>query len=288
MESEIALKILQVSGILIFALIVWGGLHTAFQSLEKRLDRQQNPNLNRVLTILRLVRHLLSITLFLLTVALVLDQLGVGVGPILAGAGIVGITVGLGIQPVLKNCIAGGRLIMEDRLRVGEIACINGKQGTVEEVTLHSIVLRDWNGTLHIFPNGEVSTMSNLSRAWSATVVSIPVSLKENMKYIRELLQQIGDEMAVEEKWSRRRVKCKVLGPTDIDERFVTIQIRLVTAPTRHWGAAREYQTRVLRAFKIRNIAHSTLHDGPLSKTAVAWEPLQSPPEIPDLGDGDD
>jgi len=288
MPPDVAITILRISGILIFGLLLSVGARGLCRGLitwATKRNRGRPGDLSRITTLITVANHLVYFILWIAIGIILLDEFGVGIGPLLAGAGILGAAAGLGVQPILKDILSGATSILEDRIRVGEIAVINGKQGTVEEVGLRSVVLRDWDGTLHITAHSKIDSLSNLSRTWSASLLEVPVSVRENVDHVTILLQRIGDEMAREEKWASRRVKVKALGPTAISERFTTVQVRITTAPTRQWGAAREFHTRVLRAFKAQNIAHTTLGAEPMRTPVSGFFTLDPPATIPDTDD---
>ena len=95
---------------------------------------------------------------------MILRELNLDITPILTGAGIVGLAVGFGAQSLVKDVISGFFLILENQVRVGDVAAINGTSGLVEAITLRTIVLRDGSGTVHVFPNGSITTLSNMTQ----------------------------------------------------------------------------------------------------------------------------
>ena len=110
---------------------------------------------------------------------MILRELDVDITPVLTGAGIVGLAVGFGAQTLVRDIISGFFLILEDQVRVGDVAVVNGQGGLVEEVNLRTIVLRDERGTVHVFPNGEVKTLANMSKDFSFYVITIKVPFDE-------------------------------------------------------------------------------------------------------------
>ena len=108
---------------------------------------------------------------------MILDQFQINPAPLLTGAGIAGLAVGFGAQTLVRDVISGFFLLLEDQVRVGDVAAINGVGGLVEQLNLRTIVLRDPEGTVHVFPNGAISTLANKSKDFSYYVIDLGVSV---------------------------------------------------------------------------------------------------------------
>ena len=117
-----------------------------------------------------MLRTLTLVTMWSVVFVIVLAQLGLDIRPILAGAGLVGLALGFGAQNLVRDLIAGFFLVLEDQIRVGDMAVVNGTSGQVEAVTFRTISVRDVAGTVHIFPNGGITTLANMTKGWSAYV----------------------------------------------------------------------------------------------------------------------
>ncbi|HJR01723.1 MAG TPA: mechanosensitive ion channel family protein, partial [Methylomirabilota bacterium] len=150
---------------------------------------------SRVATLTSVLRTLALVTLWSVVVVICLSQLGFDVRPILAGAGIVGLAVGFGAQYLVRDVIAGFFLVLEDQVRVGDVAVVNGTGGLVETVTFRTIVLRDLAGTVHIFPNGSVTTLANMTKDWSGYVVDVEVGYREDPDRIVALMRRVAEEL---------------------------------------------------------------------------------------------
>jgi small conductance mechanosensitive channel len=131
-------------------------------------------------TLVRLIRKAVYLVLWTAIGLVMLQEIGVEIGPILAGAGIIGLAVGFGAQYLVRDVISGFFLILENQVRVGDVAIINGTGGLVEMVNFRTLVLRDLAGVVHVFPNGTIHTLSNMTQEWSAYVFEIGVAYKEN------------------------------------------------------------------------------------------------------------
>ena len=186
--------------ILIVLVLAWLGmivLRKILNKLEQKLLKQSQINgeppsesEKRVETLIRLIRQAALIVLWVTTILILLKEIGVDVAPILASAGIVGLAVGFGAQNLVRDFISGFFFILENQVRVGDVAIVNGTGGLVERVNFRTIVLRDLGGIVHIFPNGTVSTLSNLTNDWSAYVFNIGVAYKENTDKVIEVMNR--------------------------------------------------------------------------------------------------
>src|SRR5687768_8139684 len=130
----------------------------------------------RAQTLGRLMQKTLAIVVTAMAGLMILRELDVDITPVLTGAGIAGLAVGFGAQTLVRDVISGFFLILEDQVRVGDVAQVNGQGGLVEEVNLRTIVLRDEQGAVHIFPNGEVKTLANQSKDFSYYVITVAVA----------------------------------------------------------------------------------------------------------------
>jgi moderate conductance mechanosensitive channel len=135
----------------------------------------------RVSTLGNILRKATFVILSIVALIMVLREIGMDITPIITGAGIIGIAIGFGAQSLVRDVISGFFIILENQIRVGDVAVIIGTGGLVEEINLRTIVLRDLEGTVHVFPNGTVNTLSNLSRGWACYVIDVGVGYKESV-----------------------------------------------------------------------------------------------------------
>lgn len=267
--------------ILIVLCLTWLGiilLKKILSRLEHRLLKQSkltgeppSESEKRVETIIRLIRQAILIALWVTTILIILKEIGVDVGPILASAGIVGIAVGFGAQNLVRDFIAGFFFILENQVRVGDVAIVNNTGGLVEKVNFRTIVLRDLAGVVHVFPNGTVTTLSNLTNDWSAYIFDIGVAYKENTDKVIEVMNRIGSEMKQDELiGSFMLEKPEIFGVDKFDNSAVVIKGRIKTKPIRQWQVGREYLRRIKLAFDNAGIEipfpHQTLYFGEASK----------------------
>lgn len=267
--------------ILLVLFLAWLGmviLRKILNKLEQRLLKQSeiageppSESQKRVETLIRLIRQATLIVLWVTTILILLKEIGVDVGPILASAGIVGLAVGFGAQNLVRDFISGFFFILENQVRVGDVAIVNGTGGLVERVNFRTIVLRDLAGIVHIFPNGAVSTLSNLTNDWSAYVFDIGVAYKENTDKVIEVMSSVGADMKQDEiLGSFMLEEPEIFGVDKFDNSAVVIKGRIKTKPIRQWQVGREYLRRIKLAFDNAGIEipfpHQTLYFGEASK----------------------
>ncbi|MCF7807822.1 MAG: mechanosensitive ion channel [Candidatus Marinimicrobia bacterium] len=267
--------------ILIILILAWVGMHIlrkTLRQLEHRLLKQSKTTEEpaseaekRVETLIRLLKQAAFIVLWVTTLLIILKEIGVDVAPILASAGIVGLAVGFGAQNLVRDFISGFFFILENQVRVGDVAIVNGTGGLVERVNFRTIVLRDLGGIVHIFPNGNVSTLSNLTNDWSAYVFNIGVAYKENTDKVIEVMKAVGAELKQDEEvGSFMLEEPEVFGVDKLDNSAVVIKGRIKTKPIRQWQVGREYLRRIKLAFDDAGIEipfpHQTLYFGEASK----------------------
>lgn len=236
-------------------------LRGSLSALESRLagERPGAPfeeGRYRLATYLRLLGNVAAVALWVVVAMIALDQLGVNVVPLLTGAGIAGLAVGFGAQSLVRDAISGFLLVLEDHVRVGDTATVNGRDGVVEALTFRTLLLRDATGALHVFPHGSIQSLANLSRGWSAAVVDVGVALGEDVDRVMAVMTQVGRELAADAAWGAMILEpIEVFGVTALRGAGVTLQARLRTRPPHQAAVAREYRRRLKRAFEVANIA---------------------------------
>ncbi|MBU0485673.1 MAG: mechanosensitive ion channel family protein [Proteobacteria bacterium] len=250
-------------------------------------DEPPSESAKRVETIVRLIRQAAFIALWLTVFLIVLREFGFEVGPILASAGIVGVAIGFGAQNLVRDVISGFFIILENQIRVGDVAIINGTGGLVEKINFRTTVLRDVAGVVHVFPNGTISTLSNLTNDWSAYVFDIGVAYKENTDQVVAVMEKVGAELGRDEIYGPLMLELpEIFGVDKLDNSAVVIKGRIRTKPIRQWQVGREFLRRVKLAFDEHGIEipfpHQTIYFGEASKpVAVELFDKYKQPEAP-------
>jgi small conductance mechanosensitive channel len=215
--------------------------------------------LKRARTLSRLLERTLSALLTAIASLMVLRELNVDIMPILTGAGIVGLAVGFGAQTLVKDLIAGFFLILENQVRVGDVATINGTGGLVEAINLRTVVLRDLEGAVHVFPNGSIATLANRTKDFSYYVVDVGVAHKEDTDTVTDVLRDVGAELAADPRYQRAVLEpLDILGVDAFGDTHITIRIRIKTVPLKQWEVGRELRRRIKKAFDARGIETRT------------------------------
>ncbi len=212
--------------------------------------------------------------LVVLAAMMALSQIGVEIGPLLAGAGIVGVAVGFGAQTVVKDFLTGVFLILEDAVSIGDNVKIGGFGGVVEEMSLRTIKLRDFDGTLHIFPYSEAQVIHNQTKSYSYYVIELVISRSSDIGKALDLMAATGQEI-------RRDPAFKGLGVDDVEiagvdklsDAGIALKARIKTAPGKQWRVGREYLQRLKLALDAAHIETPT----PSLKFAMME---QSPPPL--------
>lgn len=236
--------------------------HPAFDVNERR---------KRVQTIARLLTVLTDIVVIGIGLLMILRQIGVDITPILTGAGIAGLAVGFGAQNLVRDLIAGFFIILENQVRVGDVATINGNSGLVEAIRLRTIVLRSGEGTVHVFPNGSITELANQTKDFSYAVVDLGVAYKEDVDRVMAVLQEIGAALRQASPWTVRILdNLEVPGIDQFGESAVLFKIRMKTLPGQQWSVARELRRRIKQAFDERGIEmpfpHLSIYAGEASQ----------------------
>jgi len=269
------IRILLILGLGWFGGVVAGRV---LRKLEQRLIHKgqaegepPSESAKRAETLVRLIRQAVYLALWTAVILVLLQEVGVEIGPILAGAGILGLAVGFGAQNLVRDVISGFFLILENQVRVGDVAIINGTGGLVEKVNFRTLVLRDLAGVVHVFPNGTISTLSNMTHEWSAYVFDIGVAYKEDTDRVVAVLERVLGEMQADETFGPLILETpEIMGVDKFADSAVVIKGRIKTLPIRQWMVGREFLRRVKRTFDEEGIEipfpHQTVYFGEASK----------------------
>jgi len=221
----------------------------------------------RAKTLSGIIHTTLIVTIYAVALITIISELGIQIGPLLAGAGIAGLAVGFGAQSLVKDVINGFFLLLENQIRVGDVVEIAGIGGLVESVSLRTTSLRDQQGRLHIIPNGSISVVTNFTKDWSRALIEIGVAYKEDVDRVIALLQSVGEEMQKDPVFSNAVLEpLTMLGVDSFGESSVNLRMFFKTVPLKQWDVAREFRRRVKKAFDAAGIEmpfpHRTVYLG--------------------------
>ncbi len=203
--------------------------------------------------------HIFAVTLrvVLLTLAalMLLQEVGVMIAPILAGAGILGLAFGFGGQYLIRDVIAGLFIILENQYRIGDVADLGGISGLVEDISLRRTVLRDLEGVVHFVPHGEVKTVSNLSKGFSRVNLDIRVAYGSDIGRVQAAVDRVGREMAEDPQWRELILKApQFVRVQELADSAVVVKVLGETQPLKQWDVAGEVRRRILEAFAREGI----------------------------------
>ena len=242
--------------------------------VEKSEEIDTEEGTKRTETLMNIVYGAGKVVVWILFVMILLKKLGVDIGPLLAGAGILGLAIGFGAQELVRDFISGFFMLLENQIRTGDVAIINGTGGLVEGIELRTTTLRDFSGVTHIFQNGKINTISNMTKTWSAMVFDIGVAYKEDTDQVTEIMRQVGEEMREDPEYKDKIIEpLEIFGVDKFADSAVSIKARLKTKPIQQWTVGREYRRRLKKAFDKHGI------EIPFPHTTVYWgekiNPLQ-------------
>ncbi len=234
----------------------------------------------RAATLGRILRQAIAVFVWGTAAMLVLSELGVSIGPILAGASIAGVAVGLGAQTLVRDMIAGFFILLENQFRVHDVISVAGVSGTVEAINLRTTVLRDDAGRVHVIPNGAISVVTNLTREWSVAVLDIGVPYAEDLDRVLSVLKDVGDGLEKDPAFARKLLRrFEYPGIETFGESAVVVRMEVRTLPQERWSVAREVRARVKKAFDAAGIEipfpHVTIEMGRKTAAGPAGDPAE-------------
>ena len=268
----------RILGAFVVAWLSYWALRLVLRRIDQHITAQAGPSptpqLQRTRTLLSLLRSVGVVLIVVIFLFMTLNAMGVQLGPLLAGAGVVGLAVSFGAQSLVKDVISGLFMLFENQFGVGDVIRIEGVSGAVEEMTLRVVVLRDVYGVVHIVPNGEIKKVSNLTRSWARVVLDVGVAYREDADRVMAVLREVGEELYADEDWRPLLVEpVEVPGIEAFGDSAVTIRVWAKTLPLKQWDVARELRRRIKVRFDREGIEipfpHQTVYWGAGQQPAV-------------------
>jgi small conductance mechanosensitive channel len=198
-----------------------------------------------------------AFTVIIVIIALfsILPELGINIAAALAGVGIAGLAIGFAAQDLVRDCLNGIFILLEDQYRVGDVVNIAGIGGSVEEVGIRRTILRDLNGVVHSIPNGEVKIASNLGKKYSRINLNVPVSYGEDLNHVIDVINRVCKEMAESPEWKKNFINVpSVLRVDNFGDSGIEIKVLGDTVPLQQWAATGELRLRLKKAFDREGI----------------------------------
>ncbi|MEM8852985.1 MAG: mechanosensitive ion channel family protein [Pseudomonadota bacterium] len=210
---------------------------------------------SRLSTLLPIFRNFILLTIIVLSVMVLLAELGVNIAPLFAGAGVVGLAVGFGAQTLIRDIFSGAFFLLDDAFRKGEYVEVSGTMGSVERIMIRSMQLRHHNGPLHTIPFGEITQLTNYSRDWVVMKLPIRLPFDVDIEKVRKLVKSLGREMASDPELADMFLEPpKSQGVVDIDDSAMILRIKFMTRPGNQFIARRHVFTRLQQMFAREGI----------------------------------
>lgn len=217
--------------------------------LDKTAEKKREDTLVRILT------TTLNIVIGIIAPLMILQEMGIAIGPLIAAAGIAGLAFGFGGQYLIRDIISGLFIIIENQYRMGDVVCFDGTCGLVEDISMRMTTLRDLDGVVHCVPHGEIKKVSNMSKGFSRVHLNIGISYSSDIEKVISVVNNVGNELAEDLEW-----KEFILSPPqflridDFADSAIIIKILGDTQPIKQWDVAGELRKRLKIAFDRENI----------------------------------
>jgi moderate conductance mechanosensitive channel len=251
--DEVARSGVRVLGIWVLAWLAYRVVRLAARRIELAVDDGDDSvttlRERRGRTISQLLRSMGRVVIYAVAILLTFNVF-IDIGPILAGAGILGLAVSFGAQSLVKDVISGFFILFENQFGIGDVIEVAGHSGVVEKMTLRVVVLRDGEGVMHVVPNGEIKVVSNKTRGWSRAVVDVGVPYEENVDRALEVLRDEAAQFSTDKAWGTQLDgPVEVLGVESLSDSAVVLRTLLRTQPGSQWSVAREFRRRIKNRF---------------------------------------
>jgi len=206
-------------------------------------------------TVVRVGANVVRIMIWTVVFVSLLAQININIGPLLAGAGVIGAALAFGAQHVVKDYLSGFFILLENQYKLGDVVRIGAFTGTVEEITMRITVLRGLDGAMHVIPNGTIQGVSNLTSIWARAVVDVAVAHSANVDAVLEALAEAGRKLHEDEGWKPRLLeKPEVVGVMKLLDTSVQLRMQVKVKPEEQWKVQYELLRRIKEELDSRRI----------------------------------
>lgn len=210
---------------------------------------------HRMLTLNSIITSAAKVAVYIVAIMMILPELGINIGPILAGVGVAGLAIGFGAQNLVRDVVTGFFIILENQYSVGDVVRAGGVSGLVEDITIRVTVLRDIEGVVHYVPNGQITVVDNMTKIWSRALVELDVAYGEDVDQVIAVIRKVCDEMRTDEKWAPVLLEdFEIPGVERLDNSSVAIRVMVKTKPLEQWNVMREMRRRFKKTFDEKGI----------------------------------
>lgn len=260
------LQILLVLGV---AFLVWEFASGGIESYLAETDREGRIRVRsaRTKTLLTVARNALLVVLSVVTLLMILSELGLNIAPLLAGAGVVGLAIGFGAQRLVQDVINGAFILFQDLMSVGDVVRLGDKAGVVEALSIRTVRLRDLAGVVHTIPFSSIEAVSNLTREFSFHVFDIGIAYREDVDEVIALIKAVGEELQTDAEIGPLILDpLEVFGLDQFGDSAIVIKGRIKTLPVKQWQVGRAFNRLIKRRFDENGIEipfpHQTIYFG--------------------------
>jgi small conductance mechanosensitive channel len=247
----------KITAIIIIAILLTNLIRRAINlfGYEIAKNSRDQDAVTRANTLGRVFRYIASVTIYLIAFMLILSELKINIAPILGAAGIVGVAIGFGAQSLVKDYVGGLFILIEDQIRQGDSIKIEGYEGTVEEITLRYVRLRDYDGFVHFIPNGQIRIVTNMGRDFSYATFDIALGYEVNLDKVIKLMQETSQKLRKSLTYRTRVLSdIEISGVDRLNESNLIIKARIKTQAMENSNVKREYLRLMKLAFQKAKI----------------------------------
>lgn len=262
-------ELLRIIVILILAWLLMGISRKLIRMFRNYMNSRADSaeEIRRIETVARVFRHTTIVVISLVAGMLALSELGISIAPILGAAGVVGIAIGFGAQSLIKDYFNGVFMLLENQIRQGDVVEVCGKTGTVEDITLRYVCLRDNEGSVHYVPNGQITIVTNKSRDYAFALIDVGVAYRENLDEVCEVVREVSRALRAEAAIGPKILEdIEIQGVQDWADSAVILRCRFKTVALEQWNVRRAFLGRLKQAFDAQGIEipypHLTIYAG--------------------------
>jgi small conductance mechanosensitive channel len=246
-----------ITSTLVLVVFIYEAIHAVIERHLHHRDAEGhiidvNP---RAQTLLPMLRNAAILVLTVIVGLVTLSELGINIGPLLAGAGVLGVAIGFGSQTLVKDFLTGLFIILEDTISVGDVVSIGDNAGVVESITIRTVRLRDLQGNLHILPFSEITKIVNQTKGFSYALIDLNVAYESDLEHVMEVMKKLGEDLRADPAFQNLIIApLEMFGVETLGDSSVTVRCRLKTKPGQQWLVKRAYLLRIKKRFEAENI----------------------------------
>jgi small conductance mechanosensitive channel len=278
--EDLVAALLHVAFVILVAFLAYRVLKLISRRMVRKEIAEEDPLVKRqrkqrIETMAGLMNNVGAVVIVTLALLTALNYLNVPILSLVSFVSVATLAISFGAQSLVKDVIAGAFILMEGQYGIGDVVKLGDSTGLVERITLRTTTLRDVYGTVHTIPNGQIATVSNLTKSWSRAVVDVTVAYKVDVDSVMALLRRIGAELAADESWGQLLLgDPEVPGVENLADSGVVIRMMIKTLPLKQWEVARELRRRIKQRFEAERI------EIPFPTVTFYWGDGQLPPAL--------